>query len=282
MAGELWTCLDQGLEVMRSLWDHGSLLFHLDVEYVNFDYPAEPYLDPERSLELQQAVIQGLQELLLAHGIAPLHLLSGRGHHLVWCVRQDSRAFRRLKELGIVVDTLEGIYRQPQLPRGEAVGHELGAGFAAAGQTLEFLAHRLLAELRGKPSIPVQLTDVETAQGMRGREVICLDLSEYGDPLNTRVVRIPFSVYHKPCQYCAALGQHIVDDMPPLFLVPLFEMDRRQGLLAMRDPLIAAELARTASVTIPEQSEGTEGLVEAYAASPTAAFHQWACRKETT
>ena len=280
MPGELWTCLEQGLEVSRSLWDRRSLLLHVDMEYVNFDYPAEPYLDPERSLELQQPVIRGLQEHLLAYGIAPLHLLSGRGHHLVWRVSRGSRAFRRLNELGTVADTLEGIYRQPQPPRGEAVGNELGAAFAGAGQTLEFLAHQVLAELRRSPSVPVQVTDVETARGMRGREVVCLDLSEYGDPLNTRIVRIPFSVYHKPLQYRAALGRHIVDNMPPLFLVPLFEMDRRQGLLAMRDPLVAAELARAASVDIPDQSEGTERLVEAYAASSTAAFHRWFYSRE--
>jgi predicted phosphoribosyltransferase len=46
---------------------------------VNFDYPAEPYLEPERSRELQRPVIRRLREHLLGYGIAPLHLLSGRG-----------------------------------------------------------------------------------------------------------------------------------------------------------------------------------------------------------
>ncbi len=273
--GELWACLEQGLEVMRSLWDWRSLLIHVDLEYVNFDYPAEPYIDPERSLELQGPLVRCLQRLLLTHGIAPLHLLSGRGHHLVWRVGRDSPAFRRLAELGALPGTLREIYQQPRTPHGQAVGVEAGAAFAGAGQLVEYLAHRVLGDPGFRCPIPVQLTDVETTRGIRGREVVSFDLSEYGDPLHTRTIRIPFSVYHKPRQRRAALGNHIVDDLPPLFPVPLFEMDQRQGVLAMRDPLLAAELARTASTEIPDQSEGTGRLVEAYAASSSSAFHRW-------
>jgi hypothetical protein len=32
---ELWSCLDQGLEVKRSLWDRRSLIVHVDIEHVN-------------------------------------------------------------------------------------------------------------------------------------------------------------------------------------------------------------------------------------------------------
>ncbi len=38
--------LDRELDVARSLADRESVLFHLDVEYVNFDAPAEAYVDP--------------------------------------------------------------------------------------------------------------------------------------------------------------------------------------------------------------------------------------------
>jgi len=272
--GELWSCLDSGMEVMRSLWDRRSLVVHLDVEYVNFEYPAEPYLDPERSLELQRPVLRCLQEHLLGYGIAPLHLLSGRGHHLVWRTGRGSPAFRRLAELGVVPDTLRAIY-QDAGPAGEAVGLETGAAFAGAGQVLEYLAHEVLRDPRSHGPVPVRVTEVETVRGQRGREIVCLDLSEYGDPLNTRSVRIPFSAYHKPSQRRAALGDHVVDELPPLFLVPVFEMDEWRGLMAMRDPLQAAELARYCSVAIPDQGEGTARLAAAYADSPTAAFHRW-------
>ena len=43
---ELDYFLTQGIDVSRSLWDKRWLIAHLDLEYVNFDFPAEPYLDP--------------------------------------------------------------------------------------------------------------------------------------------------------------------------------------------------------------------------------------------
>src|SRR5262245_32712867 len=81
---DLWLLWEQGYELSRSLWDRESLIAHLDIEYVNFDFPAEPYLRPERCYDLQMPVIRAIQEELLFHGIAPLHLLSGRGHHFTW------------------------------------------------------------------------------------------------------------------------------------------------------------------------------------------------------
>lgn len=81
---DLERCWQQALEISRSLWDRQSLLVHLDVEYVNFDSPAAVYLAPERAFELEQPVDNTIRSLLLGFGIAPLHLLSGRGHHFVW------------------------------------------------------------------------------------------------------------------------------------------------------------------------------------------------------
>lgn len=272
---ELWRCLERGMEVKRSLWDAASLLIHLDIEYVNFDYPAEPYLDPTRSLELQRPVVRALQERLLRWGIAPLHLLSGRGHHLVWRVRCDTEVFHQLARAGLMAETLRDIYQQPHGPIREPVGAELGAAFAGAGQALEWLAHEVLREVQGRCPIDVELTEVEPARGKTGREIICIDLSEYGDPLHTRMVRIPFSVYHKPRQRRAQLGGQLVDELPTMFLLPLFEMDDQRGLLVMRNPLEMANLARYAPVSIPEQSDGTARLLRAYADSPLARFHQW-------
>jgi len=272
---EIWECLDREKEINRSLWDRQSLIFHLDIEYVNFDYPAEPYLDPYRSLDLQRPLLRRLQEHLLYYGITPLHLLSGRGHHLVWRVTRDSSAYRQLAELGVVVDTLKGIYEHPLPPQNEAVGTESGAAFSGAGQVLEFLAHEVLRGYHLPSGIPIEVTEVETPRGDRGREIVCLDLSEYADPLNTRVIRSPFSVYHKPLKLREKFGSHIVNELPTLFAIPLFEMDEHEGLMTMRDPFQTLELARYASATIPDQTEGMGHLIDAYYQSATAGYHRW-------
>ncbi len=272
---QLWMCLDHGLEVKRSLWDFESLVVHLDIEYVNFEYPAEPYIDPERSLELQQPVIRDIQERLLALDITPLHLLSGRGHHLVWRVRRNSDTFRRLGEIGFLLDTLRARADERRPPRNIPVGLENEAAFAGIGQVLEFFAQEAFVEMQSHCSIEVRLTEVETSRGRRGREIVCVDLSEYGDPLHTRMIGIPFSAYHKVQQRRAALGTHAVDGLPPMFLIPLFEMDFRWGALVMRDPLQTARLAAVAPTSIPDQTAGTARLVGEYESSRTAEFHRW-------
>ena len=50
-------CLGAGLEIDRSLWDKDSLIADIDLEYHNFDYPAAPWLDPERAFKLQEPVL---------------------------------------------------------------------------------------------------------------------------------------------------------------------------------------------------------------------------------
>ena len=69
--------LDEELDIARSLADSSSLLLHLDVEYVNFDSPGEAFVDPWRTFDLQEPVVRVVESLLLAWGIAPLHLITG-------------------------------------------------------------------------------------------------------------------------------------------------------------------------------------------------------------
>jgi hypothetical protein len=118
------------------------------------------------------------------------------------------------------------------------------------------------------------LTAVEAGPNGHGREVVSIDLSEYGDPLHTRGIRVPFSAYLKPHQQRWMLG-HLVEELPPLFMIPLHEMDDREGLFAMRDVGQVIELTRRGSVQIPDQSHGTEKLVAEYAQSRLARWHDY-------
>jgi hypothetical protein len=181
----LW---EKKLDISRSLWDRESLVIHLDIEYVNFDFPAEPYLKPERIFSLQRPVELTTEAVLSDYGIAPLHLLSGRGHHFVWRIRQNSRALGRLANLGNVAPTLEKLNAQPHLPNGECISSKLGAAFAGLGLVMEYLAHRIKEQAAPMCDLPVELTAVEVGPGRSGREMISIDISENGDPLSTRAV----------------------------------------------------------------------------------------------
>lgn len=263
------------LDISRSLWDRESLILHLDIEYVNFDFPALPYLEPARVFELQLPVERAVESLLQIHSITPLHLLSGRGHHFVWRVRQSSRAFRRLAKLGRVTPTLAKLNARAHRPDGRTISSELGAAFSGAGLVMEYLAHQIKQKAAPLSEIPVELTAVEVGPKSHGREMISLDISEYGDPLSTRVIRVPFSLYLKPLQQRSVLGEEIVKRLPPVFLIPLVEPDLQRSLRVMHDIDLVTELAGRTLTKIPDQTQATESLIRSYQESSLKQFHDW-------
>jgi hypothetical protein len=272
---DLTFLFDREVDIFRSLWDRASLIVDLDIEYVNFDYAAEAFLEPERIFRLQAPVARVVEELLLPFGIVPLHFLSGRGHHFLWGVRQDSPAFQSLAQLGRVPSSLWEISSRAQPPNHEVVSPSLTAAFAGLGLVMEYLAHRV-KELSASPAeIPVELTALEVETGDHGREMISIDISEYGDPLQSRVVRVPFTCYLKPQYQSWAIGEDLVKKLPTLFCIPLQAMSWRQAIVAMRDARMTTELAAHASAVIPDFSEVMGNLVTEYKASALAEFHAW-------
>ncbi len=272
---DLAACWSEGLEISRSLWDRRSLLVHLDVEYVNFDFPAEPYLNPVRTFDLQRPVELAIEAILLDSGLVPLHLLSGRGHHFVWRVRQASRACKWLSHLGRTSTTLKALYARPQLPNGRTVSRALGDAFAGLALVMEYLAHRIKAVAALECPIPIELTAVEAGPTGHGREIVSIDISEYGDPLVSRVIRLPFSRYLKPWQQRGLLGEEVVTNLPPVFLIPLHELSSLEGIQIMRDVGRVQELAQRAATRIPDQTKAMENLIAAYQHSALAQFHDW-------
>ncbi|MDG5814907.1 hypothetical protein QA601_07455 [Chitinispirillales bacterium ANBcel5] len=273
--GGLEELLSTGLDVSRSLWDQHSLIAHLDLEYVNFDFPAEPYLDQFRSFSLQSASENAIQKILLEYGIAPLHVLSGRGHHFIWCLSRKCAAFGKLSSIGRVPPHLELCYAEPHWPVQRNINRDLGAAYSGLGLLMEYLAYRVRDRATPQTSVPVELTAIEVPPQQRGREMVSIDISEYGDQLHTRVVRIPYSVYLKPWRKGGILTEEIKDKIPLMASVPLFEMGIEEGVERMRDLSKAAELAQRASIQIPDQSEQMLDLIEDYQKSDVAQFHDW-------
>ncbi|MFB3905304.1 MAG: hypothetical protein ACE15E_17785 [Acidobacteriota bacterium] len=267
--------LDQGVDVARSLWDRESLIVDIDIEYVNFDFPAEPYLDLDRTFEIQQPVALATQKILLRSGISPLHLIGGRGHHFMWRIPRHTRAFRTIKAFGRLSRRVRQLYAQRHPPMEEPVSEEMGLAFAGLGLVIEYLGHGIKAETKERCQIPVEITAVEVAPGLRGREMISIDTSAFGDPLYTRMVRIPFTAYRKHWEQGVATAPELAARIPPLFFIPLHEMQVSDGLRVMQDAGLVSELAQRASVQIPDQAEATEVLVESYRGSSLKRFHDW-------
>jgi len=258
-------------EICRSLWDRRYLLAHVDMEYVNFDFPAEPFLHPLRTFASQQPVAEGIERALADFGIRPLHLLTGRGHHFTWQIGLQTAAFRRLAEIGSVPHHLLERYARPRAPELRPISAGLAAAFDGLGKVMEYLALRIQAEQGPQCPIPVEITDVKCGPGRRGREVVSIDTSEYGDPLDTRIVRTPFSLYLKASKQKLAERR---EDEPTLAAIPIDAMEVSEGIVCMRNLQQAADLAGRTACRIPEQSAATEHLVAAYESSDLAGFHR--------
>jgi hypothetical protein len=56
------------------------------------------------------------------------------------------------------------------------------------------------------------------------REMLSIDLSEYGDPLHSRMIRIPYTVYRKPWLSGLIGRMGIEDRVNEFFTLPLHEM----------------------------------------------------------
>ena len=270
---ELNSLLDGGFEICRSLWDRDALIADFDIEYVNFDNPAEAFVDPERVFAIQQPVEQTIQRLLGEYRIEPLHVLSGRGHHFVWRIEQNSTVFGMLSEVGQAPPSLWATEQQFHPPNGHAVPIELARAFAGLGLVMEFFAHRVKQIAAPITKIPVELTAVEVGPSEHGREMISIDISEYGDPLYSRMLRVPFSVYLKPWQQPWIFDPDVLASLQPLFAIPLQGMDWREGISTMRDPQLTMKLAARVSTMIPDATHGTGELLTDYWNSKLAEFH---------
>jgi hypothetical protein len=271
--GALNSLLDGGFEICRSLWDREALIADFDIEYVNFDNPAEAFVDPERVFAIQQPVVETIERLLRKYGIEALHVLSGRGHHFVWRIEQNSAVFEELAEIGRVPPSLWAIERGPHPPNGSGVPIELTRAFAGLGLVMEFLAHRVKRIAAPLAKIPVELTAVEVGPSEHGREMISIDISEYGDPLYSRTIRVPFSVYLKPWQQPWAFAPSVLTSLGSLFVIGLQEMDWLQGVSTMRDAQLTAQLAACTATKIPNATHGTGKLLTHYWNSKLADFH---------
>lgn len=267
--------LDRDLDIARSIADRESILLHLDVEYVNFDSPGQAYLDPFRVFELQEPVVRVIEELLLRWGIKPLHLVTGQGHHFVWRVRHDSRIGQAIAALNPAPDLADSCFARASGGVAAGISREMQGTFSALALLMEFIAHRIKWESAPNTQVPVEITAVHVGPGeSHQREIISIDVSEYGDPLHTRMIRMPYTDYLKPLARGFMNDPGMQQSLPRFRAIPLHEMDFHQALACRQDETAVRQLARRADGNIPEQEKGTARLLAEYLVSPLRRFHE--------
>ena len=144
---------------------------------------------------------------------------------------------------------------------------------AGAGIISEFLAHRVKEIAVCASEVPIELTAVEVGPSERGREMVSLDISEYGDPLTVRLLRVPFSVYFKPWQQRGAVADEVLAAMAPFFIIPPGEMPLPEALSIMRSAAQVTKLAAHAHARIPDSSTAMLRLIADYKTSSLRKFH---------
>ena len=254
--------LDEGDELARSLEDRLSMLIHLDIEYVNFDDPAAAYLDAPRIFRLQEPLVEAIEARLLAFGIRYLHLVTGQGHHFVWRIAKESAVARAIA--GLDICTPPDVATPPAEPL-----------FPHLALMMEHFAHLVKQDAAAVCEIPVEITAQHVGPGASGmREMLSIDLSEYGDPLHSRMIRIPYTVYRKPWLSGLISRMGIEARVNEFFTLPLHEMGLAQLLKERHLPAKITALARRAGVNIPLQERGTARLMDDYLRSALCAFHR--------
>ena len=275
-ATELGRLLAEEADIARSLADSASFLFHLDMEYVNFDSPAEAYLDPWRTFDLQEPVVRVIETLLLEWGIRPLHVITGQGHHFVWRIARDGELAGRLARLCPAPELLEACEERVAPEMAGAINREAHAVFSTISLLMEYVAHRIKAASEPLVPFPVEITAVHVGPyATSQREIISVDVSEYGDPLHTRRVRMPFTHYLKPWVTGLARRLGVEGEIPACYAIPLHEIDIRQAIKVRQVEEDVIDLASRACVRIPEQSQGTAHLWQEYLSSPLRRFHEY-------
>jgi hypothetical protein len=104
--------------------------------------------------------------------------------------------------------------------------------------------------------------------------MISIDISEYGDPLHSRMTRMPFTNYRKPWVTGLARNLGVEDQIPTFRAIPLHEIDFRQAIKVRQVEEDVLDLAHRACVRIPRQEAGTQRLLDEYLTSPLRRFHE--------
>ena len=263
--------LEAGVDISRSAWDQSSLLFCLDLDYVNFDHRGEAYVAPARVFGLLEPVYQAVRQVLGLKRIEHLAVMTGKGYHFAWRVRLEDPVVSRLAARGRLPESMLAKYRHDRVCSRRLVAERAGQAEHGAGMVMEYLCHRVLEEVRGE--LPVVGNGVTVLPGERGREAASLDLSGYGDPLYLRNFRCVFSSYQKQHAERAWVGDGIADGTPTQYCLPRSGHSLDHLLAARRDPQAAGELARAGSGEIPEAGAGMERALAAYLGSRLRAFH---------
>lgn len=267
---ELWT---RGVDISRSLWDTSQLVFMIELDYLNVDQPAEPFLRPAEVFFKLEPVLRAARQVFRGLSLAPRTLMTGRGYQFAAAVPLDHPVVDELAALARVPSWFAGVERRR--PDGVTAPMTVRQAQAAEGlgKLIEFIAHRVLILASQQSPVPVVFNGTVVGSGLLGRECVSIDFSHVGDPLDIRHIRLPFSTYQWHRLRPDIFGPHAAG-LPPLVALPGRRESVFTRLAAGRGLVAGLRAAPAASCVLPDVSAGISAALARYRRSALERFHR--------
>ncbi len=273
--GELDRLLDQGLDVSRSLWDTSNLLFHLDIDYLNPDRPAEPIVHPIETFYKLEPVYRAVRHVIEKFKLNILDLMTGEGYHFTGRVPIGDEAFEKLAAIAPGTPSWFASHgTRVSAGTGAFIDERHARASMGLGMVLEHFAQMILRRAALACEIPVVLNATVVGSGLNGRECVSLDLSHITYPLDVRHARAAFSTYQKHLDLEKSSSVHGAGREALIASIPRQGAPLLTSLETSRNPARAARLAPSRAASIPNAADGVSRLVDDYLGSPLAQCHR--------
>ena len=178
--GPLW---EAGGDIARSLWDHESLIFLIDLDFQSPDDPLEPFRHPAEVFVATEPTYRAVATVLRRYGVDAAPIMTARGYHFTGRIPLSAPVTDRLARL--VPDPPAWFHTLSQR-HPPAIAQRLTRNHAMAatglGLLVEFLAHEVLAEAQPGSRLPVVLNGTLVGFGPSGRRFGVIRLLVCGRP----------------------------------------------------------------------------------------------------
>lgn len=265
-----------GADIARSMWDTASLIFFLELDYLDADHPAEAFLHPADAFFKLEPVHRATRHVLHTFGIDALEMSTGRGYHFSGCIPWTHPVIAHLADLIPEAPSWHATLdaRRPAW-LAQTLDERQARASAGLGMLIEYAAHLIMRRAAPHSAIPVVFNGTEVGAGLHGRTCVSIDFSHAGDPLDRRHMRVAFGTYQLHRLRDDLFGPAVARAIPVMAVVPRGHQSLYRLLTEGRQPEIAARAAeRTATALMPDVAQGIATLLVDYLPTTLAAFHK--------
>jgi len=266
--------LARGGDIARSVWDTQHLIFFLQLNYINADRPAEPFVHPADVFLKLEPVYHAVTSVFGGLRLRARPFVTGRGYHFIGKIPLADPLVGELAALAPRTPAWLATH-EARRPVGvtACIDERHARAAEGLGMLIEFAGHQI-HERAGAAAIPVVINGPVVGRGLNGREAASIDFSHAGDPLDSRHIRTGFSTYQWHLRHLDIFGSPVPTEAPALTMIPRNRHSLMTLLAAGRDLRAGLDAAHAGVAIIPNVTTGVTELLGQYLASPLAAFHK--------